>query len=303
MKEVKNNLFLLFLIIPALFTGCATVEETLYLRQAEVKGPLSNVPIHLTDSSDTPSVTISPKFSFNTKKLFSGEIDNYTGSLPMDSAFIPTEHSLTWDVASVYAGVDFDIAFTKSLSLTFGVNYSTQNDFSTWGGNAGLGFFTFKNGIGFRFDAGVQINSMKYDAYTVRHTVIDYYWGDREEFYTFYHDVGTSTHFDPYFSLTFNTAYKNWPINIFFNGGYVVQTLFAFEPKTSYYAFPYYQQTKTDNRGSSTTGFINLTPGIFFNITEQSRVLAGCRFYIETQIDGANPKYFILPMMQFDFTL
>ncbi len=82
-----------------------------------------------------------------------------------------------------------------------------------------------------------------------------------------------------------------------------MQTLLSFTPETSYYNFPIYTYTQTDKRGSSTAGFINLTPGIYFNFSEVSRVLLGCRFYIETQIGGADPKYFIMPMMQVDFTL
>ena len=65
----------------------------------------------------------------------------------------------------------------------------------------------------------------------------------------------------------------------------------------------FHNYTQTDKRGSSTAGFISLTPGIYFNFSEASRVLLGCRFYIETQIGGADPKYFIMPMMQVDFTL
>ena len=126
-------------------------------------------------------------------------------------------------------------------------------------------------------------------------------WGGREEYISFYHDIGESTHFDPYVTLTFNTAFKNWPVNIFINGGYVVQTLFSFTPENSYYYYPSYHQT--DNRGSRTAGFIALTPGIYFNISETTRALAGCSFYFETQINDANPAYFIMPMMQVDFTL
>lgn len=301
MQTLIKNIKILFAIsFSFLFIGCATVTETLYLREAEVAGPLTPAPIHITDTTDIPSITISPTFSYNTKKTFTGDIGEYTTLFSYDSSFTPSDNSLEWYVASVNAGVNFDLKILRGFALTFGVNYSGQDNFDAWGGNFGIGFFSYQEGIAFRMDAGLQIHSMKYDAYTVSKVVIDNLFGSDETYISYYHDIGESTHFDPYVTLTFNTAFKNWPVNMFINGGYVVQTLFSFIPETYYYSYPLYQ--KTDKRGSKTAGFIALTPGIYFNVTEVTRVAAGCSFYFETQINDANPNLFILPMMQVDFT-
>jgi len=287
-----------------LLIGCATVEETLYLREAKVAGPLTPAPIHVTDTTDIPSITISPTFSYNTKKTFTGNIAEFTTFYRLDTSFTPSDNSLEWNVATINAGVNFDLKLLRGFALTFGVNYSGQNNFDAWGGNVGIGFFSYnKTGAAFRMDAGFQIHTMQYDAYTVSKVVVTDFWGDREEYISFYHDIGESTHFDPYVTLTFNTAFKNWPVNIFINGGYVVQTLFSFTPENSYYIYPLFSYHKSDQRGSRTAGFIALTSGIYFNITEVTRVVAGCSFYFETQINDANPSLFILPMMQVDFTL
>ena len=301
MQTLIKNIKILFAIsFSFLFIGCATVTETLYLREAEVAGPLTPAPIHITDTTDIPSITISPTFSYNTKKTFTGDIGEYTTLFSYDSSFTPSDNSLEWYVASVNAGVNFDLKILRGFALTFGVNYSGQDNFDAWGGNFGIGFFSYQEGIAFRMDAGLQIHSMKYDAYTVSKVVIDNLFGSDETYISYYHDIGESTHFDPYVTLTFNTAFKNWPVNMFINGGYVVQTLFSFIPETYYYSYPLYQ--KTDKRGSKTAGFIALTPGIYFNVTDVTRVAAGCGFYFETQINDANPNLFILPMMQVDFT-
>ena len=303
MKQSLIHKKLLFVLgFSFLFVGCATVDETLYLREAEVSGPLTPAPIHITDSTDIPSITISPTFSYNTKNTFTGNITEFTSLYGLDTAFIPSDNSLLWNVATVNAGVNFDIKILKGFALTLGVNYSGQTNFDAWGGNFGIGFFSVSKGVAFRMDAGLQIHSMQYDAYTVSKVVITDIWGDRDEYISFYHDTGESTHFDPYVTLTFNTAFKNWPVNMFINGGYVVQTLFSFTPENSYYIYPIFTYHKSDQRGSRTAGFIALTPGIYFNVTEITRVAAGCGFYFETQINDANPNLFILPMMQVDFT-
>ena len=287
------------------FTGCTTVRDTLYLIEAEVSGPILPAPIHLTDSADTPSFTVSPRFSYSPQNNLYGDIDQYPIYYSLDTTFIPSEHSLKWDINTFIAGLDMDFAISKVIALSFGINYSAQSNYNAWGGNFGIGFNTFNPGTAFRFDLGLQIHSMQYDAYTLVHRVVENYWGNGESYTLFFHDVSESTHFDPYFNLTFNTAYKSWPVNIFFNGGFVIQTLFSFEPKTTYTYYPATntQYFKTDKRGSSTAGFLNLTPGIYFYLGESSRILLGSRFYIELLIDNANPKLFILPMVQVDFRL
>ena len=296
---VKYSILLLIIIFS--FFGCATVEETLYLRDAEVFGPVNPSPIYITDSIVTPSVTISPTFSYSTQNTFTGDVKEFTTLYGLDTTYIPPENSLVWDVSTFNAGVNIDLALLKGFAIALGLNYSGQKNYDLWGGHIGIGFFTYSNGIGFRTDLGIQIQSMSYDAYTVSEVLVDEFFGGTERYISFYHDIGESTHYDPYITLTFNTAYKSWPVNIFINGGYVVQTLFSFDPQTSYYYYPTYRQT--DKRGSSTAGFVALTPGVYFNITEVTRVLAGCSFYIETQISEANPSLFIIPMMQVDFTL
>ena len=301
MQILMNNIKILFSIsFSFIFIGCATVEETLYLRSAEVAGPLTPAPIHITDTTDIPSITISPTFSYNTKKTFTGNITEFTTLYALDTIYIPSDNSLIWSVATVNAGVNFDIKILRGFALTLGMNYSGQPNFDAWGGNLGIGFFSVSKGAAFRMDAGIQIHSMQYDAFTVSKVVVEYLWGSSDTYISFYRDRGESTHIDPYVTLTFNTAFKNWPVNMFINGGYVVQTLFSFTPETHYYNYPAYQ--KTDKRGSKTAGFIALTPGIYFNVTEVTRVAAGCSFYFETQINDANPNLFILPMMQVDFT-
>jgi len=300
MKRLIIIIIFFFSLPLMLFSGCVTVEETLYLRQAQVTGPIVTSPIHITDSIDTPSITFSPKLTYNTNNLFTGEIAQIGSYYEIDTSFVPSEHSLTWDIATFNAGLDIDIALSRVFAISMGVNYSSQNNFSAFGGNFGIGFFGYNKGSAFRFDMGLQIQSMSYDAYTVVVTRVSSY-GETEEYVSFYQDIGESTHFNPYFNFTYNTAFKSWPLNLFINAGYSFQTLFSFEPRNSYHAFGHY--TQTDKRGSSTAGFINFTPGVYFTFAESMRILLGTRFFIEMQISDANPQLFIFPMMQFDFVL
>jgi len=68
MKMKNIIIFLSFLpILIIVISGCTTIE-TLYLQDVEVTGPINQSPIHITDSTDTPSVTISMRLSYNPEK-------------------------------------------------------------------------------------------------------------------------------------------------------------------------------------------------------------------------------------------
>ncbi|MCW8805294.1 MAG: hypothetical protein OQK56_02440, partial [Ignavibacteriaceae bacterium] len=104
-----SNKYFTIIIVSAFFLilfGCATVEETLYLREAEVAGPLTTAPIHITDTTDIPSFTISPTFSYNTQKTFTGNIGEYSTLYGLDTSFVPSSNSMNWDVSTITAGIN-----------------------------------------------------------------------------------------------------------------------------------------------------------------------------------------------------
>jgi hypothetical protein len=178
------------------------------------------------------------------------------------------------------------------------------------GGNAGIGLFGYNEGYAFRLDMGMNIQSISYDAQNVVAVQSNSIFGSTDEYLLFYRDIGKSTHFDPFINFTFNTANKSWLLNFFINAGYIVQSIVDFEPKRPdpfYYPFPpifpVSQEITQDLRGESTAGFFNVTPGIYFNLGNTSRVILGSGIYFETQIEKSSSTVFILPMIKVDMLL
>jgi len=314
------------------FISCTTTKQTLYLQEIEIQGPINQAPIHLTDSIETPSVIISPRFSVNTQKELNANTGGHSmvnadGIFQVDTSSFSsgtvkyTEapgknvhqfegQNLNWNVSNFTAGIDFDFVLTRNFALFGGVSYSSQKSGGVWGGTAGLGLFGNGKNVSFRFDAGVHIQTIKYDAYTVANIKTENIFGGSDEYVVFYHDIDKSTNFDPFINLTINSANREWLLNFFLNAGYSIQSLYDFGPQTPdkrYYNFLLIFPTGTaiteDFRGESTAGFINFTPGIYFNLDENSRVLLGVRFYFEMQLDNPSTSTFILPMIQADFRL
>lgn len=292
-----------FILTILILTACSTVTDTLYLRQAKVDEPLTLPPVSITDSVESGTIYFSPHLSYDTKNLLEGDIQRSYRLYELDTTFNPAEKSLTWNIASVSAGFDMNIIAARNLAFALGMDYSSQTNFTSFGGNFGIGLYGYQNQSAIRFDIGLNVHSVKYDAYTVVERRESFWGGGTESSVYFFHDISNSTHIDPYINFTFNTAHKDWYLNYFINAGYAVQTLFAFEPETSYLIVNGINLIETDERGSSTAGFINVTPGIFFYLGEYNRLLLGTRFNYETQISGATDKLFIVPMLQFDFKL
>ena len=81
---MKNLRLALIFAIPLhvfFLSGFTTIDivETIRLHQAEVNGPVMPAPVHLTDSTETSSFTISPRFSYNMNNQLTGEISNIYG--------------------------------------------------------------------------------------------------------------------------------------------------------------------------------------------------------------------------------
>jgi hypothetical protein len=173
-----------------------------------------------------------------------------------------------------------------------------------------LGLFGINKGIAFRFDAGIHIQEIAYDAYTA----VKIEEGS-SHYIIFYHDIDKKAYIDPFLNFTLNTAFKDWLVNIFFNAGYSVQTIVDFPPERPdpvYYFPPFIpiyvpNTTVEDLRGESIAGFAHFTPGftpgIYFQLFDKGRLLLGTRIYFETQLKDATTKVFFLPMLQVDFTL
>ena len=338
---MKNYILftVILLIIGLVFYSCSpgqqTVEtRTIYLQEIEVSGPLNESPIHLSDSADTPSITFSPKFSYNTKNTVTGMVSGHTlvnedGIFEIDTIYNPdgtinhyekttganryqfNENNMTWYLPDIVMSLDVDVKITRNFALFGGLNYTSTNNRGLWGGNFGLGLYgASKKGFGFRLDMGAHLQSIYYDAYTVEDVVIT---GPSvsDNYVIFYHDTDESSHINPFINFTVNSCNPEWLINFFINIGYSGQTIIDFEPEETddnyyddnYFYHDSYREIVYDRRGTKTIGLFQFTPGLTFYFGENHKLLLGTRFYFLTEFDSASPKSFILPMVQVDFNL
>lgn len=310
----------------ALFAGCTTLNQTLYLQDIEVSGPINNPPLNITTGQEQGSFNVSTRFSVNDNKQISGRIEKHSyvdhqgiyrvdtmlnndGSRYYKESNLNSQEfdgsNLKWNLPAFSAAVNMDYTIGSHMALNVGLNYSVLNQDDYLGGSAGIGIFSENEGSAFRFDAGIMWQSLSYEASTVVITKESHLFGSNSTTVDFFKDRSRSTNWNPYLSLTFNTSAKTSPLNFFLSLGYFSQTLFNFEPSSpnpEYYPLGI-TVIRNDQRGESTTSFLNLSTGVFINLTEKSKIILGVKLMKETQIEETSKSLFILPVLQLDMNL
>ncbi len=320
---MKYLFAVLSFIFLAIISGCSTVTQTLYLQNMQVSGPVANTPLNITTRDKKDTFTFSARFSVNDNQKINGRVEGHSnvdplGSYAVDTVFNnngtwyykpsdknvrPYEGSnLEWNLPNYSAAVSVDYSPGENLSLNLGLNYAVQNQASYSGGNAGIGFFSVKGNSAVRLDAGVIWQEMSYVASTVMVTTDKPFSGPSTTTVDFFKDRNRSTNWNPYVSLTYNSISETALVNYFISAGFFSQTLFDFTPSSpnpEYYPFAF-TVIRNDQRGESTASFFHITPGIFFNMTDNSKILFGVRILKETQIEDASKSLFVLPVLQLD---
>lgn len=327
MKKTMVSIGVLSLVLFVLIS-CApsTTVTKIYLQEVEVYGPINTSPVHITDSSEA-SITLSPRIAFNSKNTLTGKIDQHTlvnsqGVFQVDTIFngdgtfyfqeTPGANryqfegkNFSWYIPDITASLDIDFKISKSFAFFAGGNYSVVDQKSVWGGLFGIGLMGNGASAAFRFDVGLSIQEIPYNAYTIV-SVTTTSTGGTSGYVADYHDISRKTQFNPFAAITINSFNKDWLFNIFLNAGYRSQSLINFTPEDQVYHDPLFYgnvYVTEDNRGEATAGIIDITPGLYFNFGDTGRILLGAKFNWIVQIEDLDYPFQVIPMLQLDFNL
>jgi hypothetical protein len=284
----------LLLLISLILSGCADIQQTIYLQNAEINGPLNHPPIYISDNRNT--ITVSPWLSFNTKDQITGRSNhsnvNANGIYQVDTIrdggqiyygksnaniYTYTENNVKWNIPEVKAGVDMDLPLSKSISIFGSFNYTSKNLYQITGGSFGFGFYSVKNNDAIRFNIGCTVQQYQYDATTVVVSTIDPVFGKEYTRVDFFHDIDKKSNLNFFGNLTYNTVSADLPINFFFSLAFFSQTLLNIEPENpnrDYYPLGF-TTTSSDTRGEISTAYFSFSPGVYINITPSMRFVLG----------------------------
>lgn len=305
-----------------LLGGCAqTVEVQTFVLNADATAPPRDVPLHVTTAESRGAVTLSPSVSFGMGGVYSGDVGGSPPSrnrnfYPVDTVRGPggqpqyvrlvPEDNLYWTHPNYSIGLDLDFA-GDVVALALGANYASSAGVELWGWRGGIGFQgQTKGNVGVRLDLGIGWQTVAYDVRSV--VVVKESWDYLGETYTdtaWYSDTGDEARFGYYVALTFNTGNPDWPVNGFLQASVARQSLFNFEPTrqvtTVWMPFPIFAVSPSGGEATTGVTLFSLTPGLFTQLTENLRLLAGARVWWDmsgTITSGAPGVY---PFVQIDF--
>lgn len=318
-------IYLIVVIILAILPGCTTTEQTIYLQDVTVSGPVNAPPLHITENDSSGTITLSPRLTFfsNNKKI-NGKVEGHSlvndqGALQLDTIYrdgVPTyrisdankfpyeKDNFFWNMPDFSAGLDIEMYISKRIVFSMGFGLTNLNNTSLVNGNLGLGIITSKEDFSFRIDLGLLMHQFQYTASTVVVTSVNSPFTQEYTFVTLYKDRGKELNFNPYVQLTYNTHSKNLPVDFFLSFGFFGQTLTDFEPDEFDPQFTFFgSHTVEDTRGETSTSFLNFTPGLFLKLTDNHRIALGTKCLYKLGFEELSRKFFVLPFVQFDLTL
>jgi hypothetical protein len=260
--------------------------------------------VRITKDKFAGNVTISPRLSINKYSEISGNVGNRRyANASQDSLFRSKTNNLRWKIPQVSFGFDLDVAVSNSFAIAGGLNYSVIDQTKLIGGSLGIALFHEKNGSAIRFDAGILVQELYYDAKTIVETTIDPIRGSPSTSVYYYRDKDKNADIDLYATLTYNSTIQNFPLNFFLSASFFTQTILDFEPSKQTdlsYILVLSEKTINDVRGEASSSFLSVTPGVFIDITEWSRMVIGVRLMNDIGLDSASRSFFVLPVLQLD---
>ncbi len=273
-----------------LSNGCAIKEA--YLLRADVNGPASQIPIHLTKSLEKDNVSLTLRASGNTQQHIEGNVSRRSRNIYTDSLF--AGKNLGWDVSKFSFNVDADFKIGKNFALFGGFGISESLKDAIVDGNIGLGFIGGDSLNAIRFDAGLKYQSMR---------VRGYYYTEAESLpfnfdFNFIALVDKEEGYvNPFFSLTYNSTHKDWFVNPFFQMGYTLQDLFNIEVGRDANLL----LVNEDIVLKSTFSILSFSPGVNIALGENQNLLIGARYFYLMSNDDLENKNILLPFAQIDF--
>ncbi len=290
----KLTIALITSVIAASMAGCSIVTNLVQLRDVKLTGPNHQIPVRVTDRDVEDHLRITPNFSITKNRNIDGNVEIDQDSRLYNLAGYDTANNLHWNLPAYVVGIGFDYGLSKHLSFSLGGNYSRTKEKKSYEWDAGLGWCFHDKYVGGRFEVGLQWQDVAYSATFDQYEVVNS-WGNPEEvryLYSF-NRYGKYMTGNFYGNLTLNTVFQGAALNGFVRLGYGVTSVLSNE------------MLRVNEEGDITTavGMVNITPGLYINLTEWSRLVVGCEFLSPVSMNSYSPEWLIVPIAQVDFTL
>lgn len=278
--------------------GCISVQDQLFLQSIEVEGSPGQPPVHITGADmKEGSVHASPHLSLGSGTVTAPLENQYEGPVTSTLADFQSK-GLKWKLPRVSFGIDIDYAVSNKAALSGGISASVGKGRQFTSLYGGLGLYSASPNTAVRFDIGLQYVDVQYKGATVLFRTVG--GGPQDTIY--YLDQGKDFHLNLYANLTLNSAKEDQFLNWFLQVGISPQTLTSFVPNdvSSGGPGPY---VVSDQRAESSVLWLSATPGLYFDLGDNRRLVFGARVMKELLFESSKPSFVVIPLLQFDWGL
>lgn len=299
-------------------SGCTVTREAT-LTDAQIKGAVNLPPLHLAEKTEAGKFKISSHINYTpvgtirdnvkpdayiNKPAGSGKSTNsdltLSKTVNMQQAIYGKESNLKWEIPEVNGGVDLEVFVWRSFALTGSLNFASGGAM----GSVGVALQSITDELGARLDAGLLFNHFSYNVYATVEEREENIFGSSSQTY-YFHDIGSSNSTNFYFNLTFNSVSRQSLLGGALSLGYFRQTVLDYNPLNLddgyYILIPLPVVINNDTRIEATAGYFNIFPAVFFNITENVRLITGGRVLIEIEMGDNEVNFW--PSVQMEFAL
>jgi hypothetical protein len=285
--------------------GCVT-SETFTLNQVSLSGPIARTPINVTIDPVPGTLQVIPGFAMDNAPVIKGSIDPAPGSgvqPTLNSAATSPRGNLTWEVPSSEYSLDLQLTVAHHFGLTAGGVYAKAGGDQFTNFRGGVSFFTVGDQYGARFDAGMQLNAVRFRSRATVTTTVDPPFGSKHQYVSYFDDSGIEQSLGAAFGLTINSAYSGSFINGFLHLGVAWQPLIDYTPTN-----PDSVAGAGDGRTAignlkSTSAVLSFGGGVAVELGRGNRALLGVRGAQLLDINSPAPGPVWQPFVEFVFTL
>jgi hypothetical protein len=257
--------------------GCVT-SETFTLNDVSLSGPIARTPINVTIDPVPGTVQVIPGFAVDNAPVIKGSIDPAPGPLAGNNAGTSSpKGNLSWDVPASEYSLDLQFTATHHFGLTMGGLYATAGGYQFTNFRGGMSFFTVDNQFGFRLDAGVQFNAIRYRSRATVTDIVDRAFSSPHQYVSNFDDKGVEQSVGGALGLTINSAYTESVLNGFLHLGVAWQPLVDYNPTNPDTISGAGDGRAPVNNLKSTTAVLSFGGGISIELGKGNRALLGIR--------------------------
>jgi hypothetical protein len=280
-------------------------SETYTLNTLSLNGPIARTPINVTIDPEPGTVQVIPAFGVDNAPVIRGTVDPAPGSASM---FVlgpapSVSGNLTWNVPESEYSLDLQYIATHHVGLTAGGSYASVGGYQFINFRGGLSFFTVDRQFGFRLDAGVLFNGVRYRSRTTVTTVIDAPFASSRQYVSNFDDSGLEQSIGASLGLTVNSAYSESIVNGFLHLGVAWQPLIDYGPASPDTILGAGDARPAVGNVKCTSAVLSFGGGISLELGRGNRALLGVRGAQLLDVYSPVPRPVWQPFVEFVFSL